>query len=647
MVAKRSSFLCYIIFPAWLLFELVVSPVAVAAENDLTHVDVPPAQKNDAPSFILGATEGVTLFLLPGTAVTNQSVRLIAVSQSESARYTLNVYNAAGTLLSPDRSDAFGVVPHATTVYFERLPESPEALPYRVDVIDEPTDAVILSASFSVVPAASLPPEKRIAYHNSRETWPVTADWSPALEDLFSVFVAKLFYVHPGASKGWRPLGTAMQDPYRNLLYGIMGFDEDNPDAKIPVELRPDCADAPMQVRAYFAWKLGLPVLGNECVRGTSVKGPWCYDRFSNLDGGRSGAVHPVARFNDFVATTLSWKTQAGVYRTLPEDDQSVVYPIALTKESIRPGTVFVDAGGHIILVTQWESQTPDTMGALYGVDAHPDFTVTHKGFFKGTFVFNHNVPTDGFKAFRPVVRKRGGLLRFLSNDEIRRQKETPVYSDSQALIDTNDQFYYRVQKALNPTRIEPEKMLQAKVDNLHRALTERLEAVQVAVDYMQNTHWATMEMPNGPAIFQTTGPWEAYSTPARDMRLFLTIDSVISFASEVAANPDLYVLPTGISMDTLLESLTQKMNAALLERTIEYTRSDGTAQTLRLSDIIERQQALEMAYNPNDCVELRWGAPPRSAEMESCTHHAPKAQYKKMLRFRQWFIDRRRPDQR
>jgi hypothetical protein len=50
------------------------------------------------------------------------------------------------------------------------------------------------------------------------------------------------------------------------------------------------------------------------------------------------------------------------------------------------------------------------------------------------------------------------------------------------------------------------------------------------------------------------------------------------------------------------------------------------------------------MAYNLNDCVELRWGAPDQSAEASTCKRHAPSAQRAKMTEYRAWFRERRRP---
>jgi hypothetical protein len=89
---------------------------------------------------------------------------------------------------------------------------------------------------------------------------------------------------------------------------------------------------------------------------------------------------------------------------------------------------------------------------------------------------------------------------------------------------------------------------------------------------------------------------------------------------------------------------LKAKLTAALKARSFEYTRSDGQTHTLSLYDLVERAEAMEMAYNPNDCVEIRWGAPQKSAEYASCQRHAPKKQRKRMTRYRPWFKERKRP---
>jgi len=81
-----------------------------------------------------------------------------------------------------------------------------------------------------------------------------------------------------------------------------------------------------------------------------------------------------------------------------------------------------------------------------------------------------------------------------------------------------------------------------------------------------------------------------------------------------------------------------------LSARKFSYIRSDGSSWTLAIRDVVDRAGALEMAYNLNDCVELRWGAPDNSAEASTCKRHAPGAQRAKMTTYRTWFHERRRP---
>ena len=52
--------------------------------------------------------------------------------------------------------------------------------------------------------------------------------------------------------------------------------------------------------------------------------------------------------------------------------------------------------------------------------------------------------------------------------------------------------------------------------------------------------------MPDGAAIFETTGAWEDFSTPSRDLRLLIAIDVVRGFPDRVARRPERYAMPQG-----------------------------------------------------------------------------------------------------
>jgi hypothetical protein len=62
------------------------------------------------------------------------------------------------------------------------------------------------------------------------------------------------------------------------------------------------------------------------------------------------------------------------------------------------------------------------------------------------------------------------------------------------------------------------------------------------------------------------------------------------------------------------------------------------------VADLLARKAALEIAYNPNDCVETRWGAAPGSPEASTCQRHVPADQQTRMAQVRSWFHDAKRP---
>jgi hypothetical protein len=102
--------------------------------------------------------------------------------------------------------------------------------------------------------------------------------------------------------------------------------------------------------------------------------------------------------------------------------------------------------------------------------------------------------------------------------------------------------------------------------------------------------------------------------------------------------------MPEGKSVADVKGELESTLASELAARKFSYTRSDGSTWMLALKDVLDRAADLEMAYNPNDCVELRWGAPDKSEEASTCKRHTSSAQREKMTEYRTWFHERRRP---
>ena len=279
----------------------------------------------------------------------------------------------------------------------------------------------------------------------------------------------------------------------------------------------------------------------------------------------------------------------------------------------------------------------------LLAVDAHPDLTVSHKRFSRGNFFFDPRLPTGGFKAFRPAVYQRG-KVRFMTNAELAASPEYGNRSLDQYAFSEADEFYRTVDRLLNPVPLDPVKAYRSQMEALVELLEERISSVQVGVDYQKANGWTTIEMPEGGAIFETLGPWEDYSTPARDLRLLLAFDELARFTTYVRDNPDFFRMPAGKTSAQVLADLTDEWERSREELTISYARSDGSPWTVTLGQLVDRAVELEQSYNPNDCVEYRWGARQGSSEFSTCDRRAPFEQRRRMEMYRMWHAERRRP---
>lgn len=238
-----------------------------------------------------------------------------------------------------------------------------------------------------------------------KEAWPVERQWDDSMELLYSVWVAKLFKMPKKTPGGWRPLHQVTRNRERNFLYGTMSWDEDRFSRNGPaaVTMRGDCADVPYLLRAYFAWKMGLPVRFRQCTRGSGRRGPRCYDVNTNLMEEYAQIDDPVMRFNAFVRKEIVWKVHSGTIRTLPEDEESDLFPIDVNRRELIPGAVYVDAGGHALVVTHVGEND------LTAIDGHPDMSITIRKFSQRKFfpVYTR-LQTGGFKAFRPIYTEKG-----------------------------------------------------------------------------------------------------------------------------------------------------------------------------------------------------------------------------------------------
>ena len=487
-----------------------------------------------------------------------------------------------------------------------------------------------------------------IAVHDARQQppsatpgnlWPLRNSWNRATENLFSAWIEKLFDAPLDTEPSWPALYNVLRDRSRNTLFNYLGLGED----EVPMSLRPDCTDMVYFLRAYFAFKMGLPFGYSTCSRGGDGKPPRCYQWFNTANSTvmkQSGLATSFAHYLPVVADAV----QSGAVRTLASDDNTDFYTVPLTQQTLRPGTIYADPYGHVLMLVRRVSQTSSAAGVFLAVDAEPDGSVTRKRFWRGNFLFAHepSLGSPGFKRFRPIVSDDNGNLRRLSNSEIAKNSQYGDYSLDQSKLGIED-FYDRMDEVMSPAPLDPLRAMREAITALEEQVKTRVTAVENGRKFQNSGHGAA-DMPDGPAIFATSGPWEDFSTPARDFRLLIAIDVVRRYPDRVVRRPERYAMPRNRSVADVKAELERTLASELSARRFSYTRSDNSMWTLSLKDVVDRAVDLEMAYNPNDCVELRWAAPDKGDEASTCKRYAPAAQRAKMAKYRSWFRERHWP---
>ena len=241
-------------------------------------------------------------------------------------------------------------------------------------------------------------------------------------------------------SLSWPALHEVLRDRSRNMLFNYLGVGEDD----VAMLLRPDCAELPYFLRAYFSFKMGLPFGYSKCSRGGGGKPPKCY-RGSAFRMPVKRALRAGSRSNDRVrpvrhvppaalpagersAGQGGWGS-AGFLRPLSarrrrcrpfrrrrgraaNDDNTDFYPVPLKQETLRPGTVYADPYGHVLMLVQARAADGGAAASSSPWTAQPDGTVARKRFWRGNFLFAQNpaLGSPGFKRFRPIVARNGSL---------------------------------------------------------------------------------------------------------------------------------------------------------------------------------------------------------------------------------------------
>lgn len=420
-----------------------------------------------------------------------------------------------------------------------------------------------------------------------------------------------------------------------------------------------DCADLPYYLRAYYAWKNGLPMSFQSSVspRQSGDSKDVRYTKNGNYVTGRYDIVPSASNGLNAVEilnSTIVNYTWSATFRMMGTQDTGLFtdfYPVKLGRTGVRPGTIIYDPNGHVAMVYK---VTDD--GRIFYIDAHPDNTLT-SGMYTPKFIRSNPYQGAGFKNFRPLSLTGARQLR--SGDYVggrivgARNASLPDYSQEQFFGNSPDlggewqkgRFLYRgvsysyyeylrIVMASGDLRIDPLKDMRANILDICVSLKDRVVAVEIGRQAGIHLKKHPERLPRN--IYGTDGEWEAYASPARDARLKVSFMDTLSQANLLiqrwrTGDPSIVYSGRNLPAD-LLAVYEQEARSCQFS----YTTSSGGAVVLNLEDA--RKRLFDLSFDPYHCVELRWGAK-TPQELSSCADDANKREWyarERWLRY-QW----------
>ncbi len=237
------------------------------------------------------------------------------------------------------------------------------------------------------------------------QAWPVRREWDAQAEVEFGRFVAAI-----GEGVARHRCGTlarCLNNPRVNPLYIR---------AARPLAVHADCGDVPYTLRAYFAFRSGLPFIRARDTVGAGrdrryrwrVR-PWGERHLSDFSTPRQ------------VFSALASDVDSGFFRMGPDVVRSDTYPVQVNRQSVRPGSMYYNPNGHVLVV--WRV---DRDGTVHMIDGHPDNSISYK-------VLRENYPHGcrgdggGFRNWRPLIGT-----------------QTPTYTENRNLTDLSDEQFDR-----------------------------------------------------------------------------------------------------------------------------------------------------------------------------------------------------------
>ena len=447
--------------------------------------------------------------------------------------------------------------------------------------------------------------------------WPETAEsWSPSDERGYEAFIQAI------ADSGCTTVRTCLAAPANPLAAG------DPPGLVFSA----DCADLVYMLRAYYAWKKGLPFGFVNMVEAREPMGE------GDLRATLKGNI-PVSRWDVTVQSpgadirgvlqTIRDQVSTATFRVDPRHEQPLAqdfYSPAITREALRPGSAIYNGDGHVVILSRI-----DDAGRIHFLDAHPDMSVT-RGVYAGQFDRGDPALGAGFHAWRPFAVHDGRLdhaanaqLQTFSMEQYFGPDAAPDwrkadFSENGRNADFAEFTRRRLAKGALVYDLTAE--FRFGLEGLCDAFKERARMVE---DADQQGFWRQPR----PGRLEGTSEeeafvWLAYSTPGRDRRLRHQAQRLAdALARQIALYRarDPLVAYKGKSPRRDLQRAFDEVTARC---TAAYLGSDRNRVVLTMRDMLIRLPGL--LFDPYHCPERRWGA--TGGELARCDEDGGKARW-------------------
>ena len=465
--------------------------------------------------------------------------------------------------------------------------------------------------------------------------------WTDADEKAYSEFI--------------QAIGDSQCRTVDSCLHGVWNpFAAGDPD---DVYFHSDCAELPYVLRAYFAFKRGLPFAYEREVAPRGETDDIRYTTSGNEVTARGDVITGTGTGYTLLDVVRGAITSAS-YRIHPDLEapyEADMYSPTIDPKSIRPGTMVYDPNGHVAIVYRVYPN-----GRLEYLDAHPDESIT-RGFYDERFVRARPAMGAGFKNWRPMrlvgAKRRADGVFVGGHVELAANKDIPDFSDEQYFgngerpaddhdwadgdftlngqtVDYYD--YVRAKLAGGKLEFDPVEEVRDMVDSNCNDLHYRADAVNVGIAAGIEKNPEPQRLP--PNIYGTYGDWEIYSTPSRDARLktsFKELRDAVQRFVELYRAHDPRIVYKGTNLeDDLIAAYDNRAAACKLS----YTRSDGSQIFLTYEEA--RRRLFLMSFDPYQCVERRWGATD-SRELATCKDSPNKQAWYVAEQYLRYQIDR------